>query len=74
MSGKEVSFNRIINGLSLTKHSLNDWLCITEKSPSHFETLIHKLGSSQHFEEVFFLHKVMVFACCLFPHIDPHLF
>lgn len=38
--GKEVRFNRIINGLSLTKLSLNDWLCISKKSPCHSETLI----------------------------------
>lgn len=39
MRCERVRFTRIINGLSLTQHSLNDWRGLAAKVPSHCETL-----------------------------------
>lgn len=51
MRGKKVWFNRIINGLSLTKLSLYD----KEKKSLSFWNTDTQVGSFQHSEEDFFL-------------------
>lgn len=69
-----MQFTRIINGLSLTQHSLNDWWGLTAKVPSHCETLdaaaAEQLGANEQLQRA----HVCAFLSISISHTDPGLY